>query len=362
MFRKLTMLIFVLMRLCCGNVSAEPIAVTEIALEDGGLKIGDGQDAVVRCLGRPRGVASLPDNQAWLLFCGGGKVELVDGAVSKIMLPSSSGVWNVWTGLSKSRIEANLPSVYRWAFLVDDTRVGAGLWSSGAVTYKKQKFGGTTYRAPSEPAPFMAYFMKYRSGVLVLSETNGVKRVQLSIKDGRAEGPSCFWHPDGSLSEKGDYDRGVKSGEWASWTLNGGLTKWKHLSGHSAGTTGFSQSIVWPPYDLNCLVEQDVRWTVERAGCPDLAGVWKKDERIPFAEEIYDSAESVLTLQTLAGSKLMQLTIKRGDLDGKSVRWNSDGTLLREGAFKNNVRFGIWKFYTGDTYSTFECDGRNNWK
>jgi antitoxin component YwqK of YwqJK toxin-antitoxin module len=351
------------------SVSATQKAVTHISLQgsqDGScFKVGDTEEDVTNCLGHPRGTISLPKNKKRLLFHGGGIVELSQGEVSNIILPDEDWPWSIWIALNKEQIISDISSTYKWNLLADKNTVAQGIWKYGDVKYRKQEHGGTFFSHPSVPAPFTPYFMKYHEGILVLSSTNGVKRAQLTFNDGKAQGPCRFWHPDGSLWMKGQYDGNVKEGNWAKWDLNGDLTKIEYLKGnHEIRTGGFSNHSIWrPSYGTPDPIHahSDVRFEIVLDRTSKTA-LLKKGERIPFAEEIYDATESILTIYTLDGIKLMQFTLIKGDLEGKSLWWNLNGSMLREGQYKNNSPIGVWKFYKGNDYTTLECDGKNNWK
>ena len=151
----------------------------------------------------------------------------------------------------------------------------------------------------------------------------------------------------------GQYEDGERAGLWARWEENGDLAKVRYFSAFNTEQTwGFRQRSVW----TESLLREDpiqsydeVKWTLFRRDQEQLMeGRWKKGERIPFAEEIYDSAVSTLTIYTCDDSKLMTLSIEAGTLEGPCVWWNPDGRKLREEQFVNNRCRKIISYYIGE--------------
>ncbi len=328
------------------------------------IKIGDAEEVVTRCLGDPRGTITVPEDKKTLLYYGGGKVDLSQGEVSRIILPDDKWPWSIWIALNRDEIisESYVSASYRWELLVDEIIIAQGIWNHGEIECRKHKHGGTSISYPSEPTPFEAYFMKYRDGILTLSSTNGIKRAQLTFHDGKSRGPCLFWHPDGSVWMKGQYDNNIKKGNWARWELNGDLSLIDYPEKNkSIQTQGFMQSCVWPSMYIRqhfpepLPIGNEVRWDLKIDAHFNKSGVWKKGERIPFVKEIYDSPKSALTIYTDNDKKLMQLSLSKGGLDGECSWWNLDGSKRMDGRYKDNspVRFRLYK---GDHYSTLEFD------
>jgi antitoxin component YwqK of YwqJK toxin-antitoxin module len=331
--------------LATSNVLATKKSVSQIVLQKKGgtssFKIGDTEEKVIGCLGKPLGLSKSSNQRKTFLFYGGGKVKFNHKKVSAIILPNDNWFWEIMVSLDKNQPISDNSLMYKWELLVNQTTVAQGVWKN--IKYIKHKHGDESFDQPRPAAPFIPYFMKYRDVILIVSSANGTKRFVLPFHNGVAQGHSRFWHPNGSLWMIGQYKNNAKSGLWIEWELNGDLFKWKYGKAITTGWQGFSAIHIWP--DLQEQKQNEVKWNLKFADRTHKTGRWKKGDPIPFAIEIYESTNSVLTLSTLKGQELIQLTLKKGDLDGKCLWRNLDGTKKREGQFKNNRRIGAWNFY-----------------
>lgn len=364
--------------LAFSTVSAFSVAeesVTELSLQaatnTNGFKLGDSEGNVTNCLGNPRGIISLPPNRKTILFYGEGKVELSQGKVSNIILPDDSWLWSIWIFLNKAEITAGKSSIYKWDLLVNKNPVAEGIWKCGDIKHEENESGGTFFSHPSVPAPPIPYLMRYPKGILILSFTNGLKRAQLTFHDGKAQGPCQFWHPDGSLWMKGQYQDNIRMDNWARWESNGDLSLIDYpKKNQSIQTWGFTQSCVWPSEYIRqgipkpISIDDEVKWDLQRSDHAEkTSGIWKKGERIPFAEEIYDSAKSIVTIYTIDDKKLIHLSLSNGGLVGNCSWWNLDGSKRVDGCYKDNMPIQL-QYYKGNHHTTVEFDesGRAHFK
>jgi antitoxin component YwqK of YwqJK toxin-antitoxin module len=358
-------LVFTLLTILSVSDAKKPVTHVSLQVAENsiGFKVGDSEESVTRCLGNPRGTITLPENKKRLLFYGGGNIELNHGKVSSITLPNEDWPRNIWGALNRDQITSDRSSTYKWDLLADNNSVAQGIWEFRDAKDIKRKHGDPRFSYPSDPTPFAPCFMKYSEGILTLSSSEGIKCAQLTFRDGNAQGPCCFWHSDGSVWMKGQYDDNIKKGDWARWELNGDLSLINYPErNQSIQASGFTQSCVWPAEYIRqgmpqpIVIGDEIKWTLKRSDCAnELSGIWKKGERIPFAEEIFDSAESTLMIFTIDDKQLIQFAIKKGEIDGTCRWWNLDGSKRIEGWYKDNVPVRF-QYYKGNHQTTIEFD------
>lgn len=63
----------------------------------------------------------------------------------------------------------------------------------------------------------------YFEGTLILWGQDGIKLLELTIKEGKAEGDWKKWHVNGMIDIEGSYSQGKKNGIWNYWDEQGNL-------------------------------------------------------------------------------------------------------------------------------------------
>ncbi len=79
------------------------------------------------------------------------------------------------------------------------------------------------------------------TGLLTNSDENGVKKSEITIKDGKPDGESVYFYANGKVMETGNYKAGLKAGLWIRFNESGNKTAIaNYLDGKKNGTW-----IVW---------------------------------------------------------------------------------------------------------------------
>lgn len=184
----------------------------------------------------------------------------------------------------------------------------------------------------------MPYVNNKYEGMMTEYWLNGNKKTEAMYADSLLHGPSKKWYANGNLEWEGHYTKGIHTGKWISYHSNGAKsaegtydesgsgnlvdtyteydyrgTMTTRISGYNQGKTNGTEIIYYPDGTVQSklVIQDDV---IKHIDCFDLTG-----------KNIYTTDE------------------KEGVLHYKF--FYPEGTLKREGDYKNGLKTGVWKEY-----------------
>jgi antitoxin component YwqK of YwqJK toxin-antitoxin module len=194
--------------------------------------------------------------------------------------------------------------------------------------------------------PIDAYLYKFYAASGLTGITN--------LKNGKENGESSFYYPNGALKTKGLYVDGLKQGNWFFYYDNGSL---KSTPSYQAGrriglyktyyANGKLESA--SEYDKNCQLisvydyyeDSKFQWSIEKI----------KNSKLYLNKTFYPNGQLAdeFTSQINIDDKGTDHSVQ----DGQIKRYYENGTLKCDGFYDNGKAEGAFKFYydTGELYA-----------
>jgi len=125
-------------------------------------------------------------------------------------------------------------------------------------------------------------------GMIIKWNYDGIKESEISFENGLKWGPYRIWN-NGQPKEEGAYKAGKEDGEWIYWFDNGGKQK----------ECSYIEGTLEGPY---------IKWNY-------------------------------------SGKKIYEGICKKGLFSGRAVSWNDGGEKVSEGTLENDKKIGQWVFW-----------------
>jgi antitoxin component YwqK of YwqJK toxin-antitoxin module/predicted DCC family thiol-disulfide oxidoreductase YuxK len=204
-------------------------------------------------------------------------------------------------------------------------------------------------------------------GAIGTGKTIGSVQEKFVLVDGQRHGPASVWYRDGTLKERGEYERDGRCGTWTKFRSDGskemqgaykggvmeGAWDFWHRNGAQAGRKTYQQGVLNGPwfeyYPDGKTLFQEGTMLADRP-----QGQWKKFHPNGQLEETGEYEQGLKTglwkvfFETPAGTPprvQAEETYRRGKLGGLYVEYRDNGQLARRGTFVDGLRQGMWEHW-----------------
>ncbi|MEO1943305.1 MAG: hypothetical protein ABGY11_03315 [Candidatus Thioglobus sp.] len=182
---------------------------------------------------------------------------------------------------------------------------------------------------------------------------DGAKYGVISLINGKQDGLTTSWHPNGKLKLTRNYSVGVEDGEYKLYYENGNKKQ--------TGVSSPDGSTQWTDWNVNGYKESfynfkykdkppasSKHWDSE--GRKHGSWVDRYDDGSMYKQKqyIHGNPEGIWTTWHDNGNRHTSAYFKRGLLHGAFNYWNKEGVSLVSGHFRNSKETGQWVFKDND--------------
>jgi len=182
---------------------------------------------------------------------------------------------------------------------------------------------------------------------------DGAKYGVINLVNGKRDGITTVWHPNGKLKSIHNYSMGIENGDFSIFYENGNKEQ--------TGIAGPNDSRQWTDWNISGYKESfynfkykdkppisSKHWDSE--GRRDREWVDRYDNGTMFKRKYYTHGDPALewTSWYPNGTKHTEINFMFGLLNGSVKYWNKEGVLAVDGQFKDSKEVGKWVFKDND--------------